>query len=192
MLNKIYIIYDDSLRPCYDVENIIGDKSFGDVIFKRRTLKDIYFEILNKYEFIKGILEINSNSTMKKVLNQVVEFPTETKVIHLYSEYIIKDEENFDIIIRKSQYIKENIVIDSDDGIAGLMFENTEEYIKFLKNCNSMKDTKKPYEDVTHQIMPSNAFFQLNNLSNFLQYITGSFDARFFNSLSGDEYTVTK
>lgn len=192
MLSKIYIVYDNSFRPCYDVENIIGEKSFGEVIFKRRTLKDRYFEILNKYQFIKGILEIDSNITMKKVLNQVVEFPAETKIMHLYSEYIIKDEEDFDIIIRKSQYIKENIVIDSDYGIAGIMFENAEEYIKFLKNSISMKDTKKPYEDVTNQILHSNAFFQLNNLPNFLQYITGSFDARFFNSLSGDEYTVTK
>ncbi|WP_236895912.1 hypothetical protein [Clostridium beijerinckii] len=192
MSNKIYVVYDNSLKPCYDVENIIGDKSFGEVIFKRRTLKDRYFEILNKYEFIKCTLEINSMSEIKKVFNQVSEFPSSTKIVHLYSEYIIKDEENFDIIIKKSQYIKENIIINSDAGIIGLMFENTEEYMKFLKSCISMKGTKAPCEEVIHQTISSNAFFELNDLSNFLQYITGGFDARFFNSLNGDEYTVTK
>ncbi|MVX62870.1 hypothetical protein GKZ28_04025 [Clostridium chromiireducens] len=192
MLEKIYVVYDNSLKPCYDVENIIGDKSFGEVIFKRRTLKDRYFEVLNKYEFIKGILDINSVSTIKKVFNEVSEFPTTTKIIHLYSEYIIKCEESFDTIIKKSQYIKESIIINSNEGIIGLMFDNTEEYMRFLKSCVSMKETKKPCEEVTYQTMLSNAFFQLNDLSNFLQYITGGFDARFFNSLNGDEYTVTK
>lgn len=192
MLSKIYVVYDNSLKPCYDVENIIGDKSFGEVIFKRRTLKDKYFEILNKFEFIKGILEFNSSTTIKKVLNQVSEFPIGTKIVHLYSEYIIKDEDSFDIIIKKSQYIKENVVIDSDEGIAGLMFENTEDYMQFLKICISTKETKKPSEEILHQTMISHAFFQLDNLPNFLQYITGGFDARFFNSLNGDEYTVTK
>lgn len=192
MLNRIYVVYDNSLKPCYDIENIIGDKSFGEIIYKRRTLKDRYFEILNKYEFIKGILEINSLSILKKVFNQISEFPTGTKIVHLYAEYIIRDEDSFDTIIKKSQYIKENIMIDSKQGIVGLMFENTEKYIQFLKSCISMKDTKKPYEEVAHQTISSDAFFQLDNLSNFLQYITGGFDARFFNSLNGDEYTVTK
>lgn len=192
MLNKIYIVYDNSLKPCYDVENIIGEKSFGEIIFKRRTLKDRYFEILNKYDFIKGILEINSASALKKVFNQVSEFTQGTKIVHLYSEYIVKSVEEFDTIIKKAQYIKENISIDSNDGIVGLMFENAEEYMQFLKSCISTKETKKSYDEISHQNLATDAFYQLNNLANFLQYITGGFDARFFNSLNGDEYTVTK
>lgn len=192
MINKISVVYDNTLKPCYDVQNIIGEKSFGEVIFKRIPLKERYFGVLKKYEFINTILTLNSEFELKKLLNKIDEFSRETKIIHLYSQYIIKDEDEFDTIIKKCQYIKENIVIASDEGIAGLMFNSIEEYIDFLKICISTKDTSKAYQEINYQTMLSEAFFCLNNLTDFLQYITGGFDARFFNSLNGDEYTVTK
>ena len=36
------------------------------------------------------------------------------------------------------------------------------------------------------------AFMDLSDLNHFLIFITGGFDARFFNALAGDAYTVTK
>lgn len=190
--NRIYIVYDNSLKPCYDVENIIGDKSFGQIVFKRKTLKDRYFEILSKYNFVKEILEINYERSFKRVINQVSQLPIGTKIVHLYTEYIINDIESFDIIIEKSQYIKENILLDSKYGIAGIMFENTQDYMLFLKTYSSSKEKIRTYEDIPHQVMQTDCFYYLNNLNNFLKYITGGFDARFFNSLSGNEYVVTK
>ena len=53
-MNKVIVVYDDSLRPCHEIRNIIGDKSFKEVIFKRKSLKERYFEILNKYDFIQN------------------------------------------------------------------------------------------------------------------------------------------
>ena len=38
----------------------------------------------------------------------------------------------------------------------------------------------------------SDAFIDLSDVANFRSFITGGFDARFFNYLSGDEYTVEK
>ena len=38
----------------------------------------------------------------------------------------------------------------------------------------------------------SDAFTDLSDVANFRSFITGGFDARFFNSLAGDEYTVVK
>ncbi|MDI9210777.1 MAG: hypothetical protein ACLRWO_14885 [Clostridium butyricum] len=192
MKSRMYVVYDNSINPCYDVENIIGNKSFGEVIFKRKTLNDRYFEILNRYDFIKEILLIKSENSIKGFVNHANQIPTGAKIVHLYGDYIIKNIESFDIIMEKSQYIKENIVLQTKDGIAGIIFKNTQEYIHFLKSYILHKEKNGIDEDISCQIMQTECFFYLNELNNFLQYITGGFDARFFNSLSGDEYVVTK
>ena len=38
-MKKVIVIYDDSLKPNKEIRSIPGDKSYGDTIFKRVTLK---------------------------------------------------------------------------------------------------------------------------------------------------------
>lgn len=40
MIRKAVIVYDDSRRPGRDIAGITGSKSFGQTIYKRRTLRD--------------------------------------------------------------------------------------------------------------------------------------------------------
>ncbi len=192
MISRIYVVYDNSLEPCYDVKNIIGEKSFGEVIYKRKTLRDRLFEVINKYSFISRIIKINNELDWHKCESIISNSNKETKIFHLFSEYVIKDENEFDLIIQKMQYVKENILIIDNDEIIGIIFDNTEAYIKYLKNTVMLRNSKLACNEIETSTMQTKAFFGLNNLSNFLQYITGGFDARFFNSLSGDEYIVTK
>lgn len=46
--------------------------------------------------------------------------------------------------------------------------------------------------EIKFEKIETDAFYNLGIHSNFMQYISGGFDARFFNSVKGDEFTVVK
>ena len=39
-MKSIVVVYDDSLKPNREISTITGNKSYGDTIFKRITLKN--------------------------------------------------------------------------------------------------------------------------------------------------------
>jgi len=192
-LNKVIVVYDDSLRPCYEIRNIIGDKSFKEVIFKRKSLRERYFETLNKYDFIQNFFELNILRNSSQLIEEIKNLPNKMGVVHIYSEHVIKNDKEFDNIIKKSQYIKQNLIIETEEkSVAIIMFRNTNEYISFLKNSLVSNSLEEALQDLEISKINTDTFINLNNINNFLQYITGGFDARFFNALKGDEYIVTK
>jgi hypothetical protein len=192
MLERVYIIYDNSCKPNYDIENIIGDKSFAQIIYKRRSLRDQYLETIKPIYSVNNIIEIEDIYSLEKIVQKVEGLPEAGKVIHLYSDNVVRDNDEFLTVIQKGQYIKQTVMLTTDQSIPAIFFNSIADYLYFLKMCISHRDTKMPMKEIKHEILKTGAFLNLNNLSNFLQYMTGGFEARFFNSLRGDEYTVTK
>lgn len=192
MLEGVYIAYDNSCKPSYDIENIIGGKSFAQIIYKRRSLKDRYFEMLNPIFNVSNIIDIEDIYSLEKIVQKVEVMPEDAKVIHLFSDNIVKDNDEFLTVMQKGQFIRQVITITNNHGISAIFFSSASEYLYYLRLCISHRDTRLPMKEIKHETLRTEAFYNLNNLSNFLQYMTGGFDARFFNSLKGDEYTVTK
>lgn len=179
-MNKVIVVYDDSLRPCYEIRNIIGDKSFKEVIFKRKSLRERYFETLNKYDFIQNFFELNILRNSSQLIEEIKNLPNKMGVVHIYSEHVIKNDKEFDNIIKKSQYIKQNLIIETEEkSVAIIMFRNTNEYISFLKNSLVSNSLEEALQDLEISKINTDTFINLNNINNFLQYITGGFDARF-------------
>lgn len=192
MLEGICIIYDNSCKPSYDIENIIGGKTFAQIIYKRKSLKDRYYENISQIYNINNIIEIEDIYGLEKIIEKIEVIPEGQKVIHLYSDNMVKNIDDFVTVMQKGQYIKQTVMLSDESDIPAVFFYSTVEYLFFLKLCVSHRDTRSPIKEIKHEVLKVNAFLNLNNLSNFLQYMTGGFDARFFNSLIGDEYTVTK
>jgi hypothetical protein len=192
MLKGVCVVYDNSCKPNYDIENIIGDKSFAQIIYKKKSLKEWYFEKLKSIYNINSIITIDDIYSLEAIIQKVEIMPQECKVIHLYSDNIVKLDDEFLTLMQKAQYIKDNVIISSEYGYSAIEFNNTSEYVSFLKLCSSTRDTKKSIKELKYDVLSTESFLNLNNLSNFLLFMTGGFDARFFNSLEGDEYTVTK
>lgn len=193
MAKKIVIIYDDSIIPSYDISNIIGEKSFGQIVHKRQSLKEKYFNYLKKVSCISSIYECPPIYEWKKIMKFVEELPKGVGIAHVFSDYFIKKEDIFFTTAEKMQYMKSITKVCDKDGEAMIIFPEREEYLEFLKEAYNTKATRNASKDwSTCDILFSEAYIYMNRLSNFLQYITGGFDARFFNSLSGDDYIVTK
>jgi hypothetical protein len=190
-MSKPVIIYDDSYNANQDVKNIIGNKSFGQIIYKKHTLKEIYLENIKNTINDFYYCELNHIDQIDEFMDCLKKHEESQLFIHIYSNFIIKDKDEFSILISKYKYIKQNYFI-KQNKLAFLMFYSYEEYIKFLKYCKQKK---------TNQIMPSsinitgidsNALFDISTESQFIKFHSNTFESRFFNSVKSNEFTVLK
>ena len=52
-------IYDNHIEPHSSIKNIIGDKTFGDVILKRKSIKSNFLGFIRKQKVIDEVLELD-------------------------------------------------------------------------------------------------------------------------------------
>ena len=172
MTRNVVIVYDDSRRPGKDIAGITGNKSFGQTIYKRRTLKERVAAVFNDIPGVTGFYETHS-----KELAEIKDTP----VILYYSDFGIAKIKDIETIVYKAGYAHENYKITQANKIACVIYKDAASYL-----TSSHEDIDKYTEIVT------DAFTDLSDVGNFRSFITGGFDARFFNSLTGDEYSVVK
>lgn len=171
MTKNIAVVYDDTRKPGNDIAQITGNKSFGRTIYKRRTLKERVAEVFAGMENV-SFYEAGSKE-MAGLKN--------AHVILYFSDFGIANSKDLETIVYKARYAHENYKITHRNRIACVIFKDENEFFSA-----TMSDLDK-YSEIV-----SDAFTDLSDPANFRSFITGGFDARFFNTLTGDEYTVIK
>lgn len=171
-MKKTVILYDDSRKPDGMIRNITGNKSFGETIYKRKSLRDKMAAIAAKQDMCAAFLDTEDVLTDKYAKNAVLK---------LYSDMPVRDEKAFGVLLEKATYAKECYRIVQDGEIAAVIFPDPDA----LHGADG-----KGEED--YAAIETEAFLNLARPGAFRQFITGGFDARFFNELSGDAYTVVK
>lgn len=183
-MKRIYVVYDDSQMPGKEIRTITGDKSFGETIFKRIALKQRMTERIEKEKQVAAVLTYRGKGDEEAVLNALPLGEEAVTVVHLYSNFGLADAEDFAVLLKKAAYMNE----------AYTAFCNAKPAMHFLESADAYKKAfpaliTREYEA---DAVENHAFTDLSVRANFLAFITGGFDARFFNALAGDEYTVTK
>ena len=175
-MRKVIIIYDDSARPGADIRSITGGKSFGNTIFKRVTLAEHTARLFGDFEEVIGYTTLlNAKAYLATFISKDI-VPVVMK-----SQFIVTDISAVKVIIEKACYAHENYKVVMDDKIACVIYGTPEGFF----------DAKD--KDVTaFAPITTEAFIDISDVDHFRQFITGGFEARFFNALSGDEYTVIK
>ncbi len=171
MVRNVAVVYDDTRKPGRDIAGITGNKSFGQTIYKRKTLKERVADVFEKME---GVNFYEAGSKEMMALKN-------TPVILYFSDFGVAKIKDLETIVYKAGYAHENYKITHLNRIACVIFKNEKE---FFSASASDIESYTPIE--------SDAFTDLSDVGNFRSFITGGFDARFFNSLTGDEYTVEK
>lgn len=180
-MKKLIIIYDDTILIPEKIKTIIGNKSFGDIILKRKTLfSRVEESILDNMELKK----INSKEDFKSIDY----LSKDANYFHILANEAIKDFESFKVLLEKLTFLNDNITIESSEHIVGIGFCNKDKYKEFLEEYQKTNQ----FTLKTKQKIETNIFLDLSDYNNLLLYISSGFDARFFNSLQGDNYTVTK
>ncbi len=181
-MKKVVLVYDDTVLVNDSIKTIIGKNSFGEIILKRKKLFKYVSDIASKkdIEFIK----INDFINFDKKIGY------ENKVIyfHLLSNAAINDEKDFELILEKLKYVKD-ITIVKDDIVYGIVFTSRDEYIKFIKKYEDYHDLNfENYQNVIN----AHCFLNIADYNNLLTFISSGFDSRYFNSLKGNKYSITK
>ena len=182
-MKQIFVIYDDSKMPGKEIKTITGAKSYGETIFKRVTLKDrMEAEIVKE----KQVLTVFNYKGEKDnaALFAALPLDNNTTIVHLYSNFGLKDTKAFSVLLKKAEFMNESYTAFCDNKPAMSFFDGADNYKKAFDALIAGEYEAERIEN--------DAFMDLSVRANFLTFITGGFDARFFNALAGDEYTVTK
>ncbi len=181
-MKMVVVVYDNRIVPNKKIQTIIGNQNYGNIVLKRETLFSKYEKIFKEENCIEEVIRIDSEEDRDNFLQRINKFKI-NNFIHISSNIIYTNAEEMKIIINKAGYVEENIIVKStDNGIA--IFNNATDYVDYLKNgiINSQK----------FEQMESDSFVNLENYNEFLKYISGGFDARFFNSMKSDDNLVIK
>ncbi|MCR5687189.1 MAG: aminoglycoside phosphotransferase family protein [Lachnospiraceae bacterium] len=172
MMRNAVIIYDDSRKPGKEIAGITGGKSFGETIYKRRTLRERVAEAFSDMPGVAGFYDVGSR--------EIADIK-DTPVILYYSDFGIANLKELETIVYKAGYAHENYKITHMNRIACVIYKDAASYFA------SQGTDPESFTEIK-----SGAFTDLSDVGNFRSFITGGFDARFFNSLTGDEYCVVK
>ncbi|MBO4905145.1 MAG: hypothetical protein J5367_07965 [Lachnospiraceae bacterium] len=172
MTRQVTVIYDDTRRPGREIAAITGNKSFGETIYKRKTLRERIAAAFNDMPEVAGFYPAGS-----KEMTEIKDTP----VILYFSDFGITKIKDLETIVYKAGYAHENYKITHHNRIACVIFKDEKEFY------NASAGDLEKYTEIV-----SDAFTDLSDVGNFRSFITGGFDARFFNSLTGDDITVIK
>ena len=183
-MKRIYVVYDDSKMPGKEIRTITGDKSFGETIFKRVTLQQRMIDEITKEKQVAKVLVYRGKDDERAVLDALPLGEEAVTVVHLYSNFGLADTADFAVLLKKAEYMNEAYTAFCDGRPAMSFLESADAYKKAFPALAAGEYEAESVEN--------HAFMDLSVRANFLTFITGGFDARFFNALAGDEYTVTK
>ncbi|MBD5544045.1 MAG: DUF1679 domain-containing protein [Lachnospiraceae bacterium] len=183
-MKRLFVIYDDSVKPNKEVGTITGHNSYGDTIFKRITLKNRMKAEIQKNKAVAHILFYSGIEDREQIYKAYKDLEEPINLVHLYSNFALKDTKEFSVLLTKAQYAKESFVAMCQEKTAMAIVSGGEEYFSHFEDL-----TSRSFEG---EIITTDAFMDISKRSNFLTFITSGFDARFFNALLGDDYTVTK
>lgn len=192
---RILCIYDNHIMPNVFIKNIIGEKTFGEVILKRKSIKNKFYDFIGEEKYVDEIIELNYLWQLDHLIDKVKNVENNVRIIHIFSNFVVLDEEKVKNIFSKAPYINGNYAWVTDNNIPIIfMMKEAKEYCEFILKAVDNLDDCSIYTkyNAKFEFVRTDAFINLAQYSNFLQYISGGFDARFFNAVSGDEFIVTK
>ncbi len=186
------LIQDDSSIKSEIIADVIGERGFLDVVVKRKKLGDYYSDFIKEICGDITIIRIKSYFELADLESKLERrFSTGTKVLHCFSDFIISDSKTAALTFEKIKYVDSPYKVMSGEKCVAVLFENISSYIEFVDNCIQHKSSKQATKGIEKETQIQGVI-NIGEISNFIQCISGQFDARYFNALKGNEYTLTK
>lgn len=191
---KMYFIYDDRILPQNNIVNVVGSTSFGEVLHKREKLSDKIKKTLFEYKDIdiEGFRIVKSDQDLFDLNETILNMKNDTMIIHIMSYCVIVDKENFLLAVSKSVFSDSILVSDAVNPLV-YFFPGPQLYLDYIKNLYLEAFSKNEVRFPTKQVIkPNEHVIDISIFQHFLQFFSGGFEARYFNSLKGDAFTLTK
>lgn len=189
---KVIVVYDDTGKKSEAISDIIGEKGFADVVIKKRRLEERYYEEIKQVYPDVIWRKIHSIFGYGDLINELEIYKSaDIKVIHCFSNYMISDGKKAALSLKKLYFIDDLYAVMSEKKVVAGMFPSVDEYLTF---CKSIIAGQKAWDIIggSHDCFEIEGLVDISVINTFIQYITGDFDSRFFNSLQGNDFTLVK
>ena len=192
MNQPLLFIYDDRTLPNEHFCKVIGEqKRFSEIIYKRESFYSHTRSLLDSISELKSIYTLNHTADLESLVNQKLIFNPDTRIIHMYSYALVTDENEFTLLVQKLYYSQHNVVVMNGNVPLMLYFTNAESYLTYLNtDDNEAKTSLLKRLDINS--MHTDSIYNISDYPAFIRFLSGGFDARFFNTLNATDYTVTK
>lgn len=192
---QILFIYDNRVKPEKAIVGVVGESTFGEILNKRERLVDKFKNIIFSYKEISvsDFVVLNREEDYLKIKDKLLMIKDKAIiVVHVMSFSVIIDPDKLLLALRKSIYSDELLV---NDNIKPYMFffPSVDMYSRSLGKFSLemlLSEDSHWYDE--NVLKPNDGVKNIADFSNFLQFFSGGFEARYFNSLRGDAYTLTK
>ena len=188
---KYLIFYDDMMPKSEAIREVIGDKGFADVVIKKKQLAAVCEDAIRqvypngKWRIIRSFYEL------PEVLQQLAKEAPDSRILHVFADSLIIDPEAAGLTWQKLPFVEEPFRVMAKEKCAAVMFPDVPSYAAFLHAIKRDHMTTEEAAEIT-QDMPIDGTIDIGKTENFIQCITGNFDSRYFNSVHGDDITLTK
>ena len=188
---KVLVVYDDTAAYSEVIRDVIGKKRLGDVVVRKKKVQEHYFAALRRlfptasFCCVKSKFEFQENYAEWSNLEDV-------RVLHCFSRFVFLDADAALLSFEKLNYVNAPYRALCGKQTAALFFPDVRSYLELLKSYQRRGEDGPSLEALVPNAFPISGLLDIGVVSNFIQYITGAFDSRFFNRLDGNEYTLTK
>ena len=183
-MSQVVLVYDDTVEVSPKNRTIIGQRTYGDMVVRRESMFGRLKRLVKE-----GDEDIKIHKISQKKHFYEINYPKDTIFFHLLSNSAICLEEDFKYFLQKLSFIKSRATLSDKSGkIYGAVFSKRDEYFDFLEEYVNQGNLNFLKTDT----IETNMFVDLSTYETLITYISSGFDARYFNSLQGDNFTVTK
>ncbi|KXK25800.1 MAG: hypothetical protein TR69_WS6001001406 [candidate division WS6 bacterium OLB20] len=190
MAKQLVFVYDNRAPLEGAVKTIVGLSNYGDIVYRRHSVAERALEVAAR---VNGVVlfRLDSDDQTDDLL-KLLEEHEDRAVVHFYSSTVISDEKSFTTLLAKCAFVNETMIADRREPRM-VVLSSVADYRLFLaaRSHSEPKKLKDEFAD-TPEIEPHDCLVSISRYENFLQFFSGAFDARHFNSFDIDDYTVTK
>lgn len=182
-------VFDDTVKKNDQIREIIGEKGFADVLVKRKTIFERFSKLINDLFENANIIIIRSKLEYNDLKTKISKY-TEAKIFHFFSNFVICDSVEVGFSLEKLKYVDTSLEFTENGKTVGAIFGKIRQYIEYINYINNWdnNDIEFNFENTSY----IEGVLNIGETSNFIQYITGCFDSRYFNKLTGDDYSIIK
>lgn len=191
---EILVVYDNSVQPGEIIRDVIGQKSYGAVLVKRRHLQDYYRDSLQAIFPAARWVAVNNLYDLEKLRRDLDADAkvASLRVLHCFADFMLNDETMVGLTLRKLEYLDQTVRLLCEKRCMGLMFGQGQEYSDYLGQALLLHDSYEAARGERVPAMEVAGAVYIGEIRNFIQTLTGNFSSRYFNSLRGTEYILRK
>jgi hypothetical protein len=193
MINKLICLYLDFQIVSKEVENIINVKRYGDILFKKKKLKEYHKELYVKAE-VRDFVHVLSIGQLIDLVHEL-RHDTSTYVVLHHSAFAVTIPSEFLLFMQKVKYLDTCLAVSDFDSQKPFLLLDCQTAIPLLEEmAKNSERSDLILEEKTglEQFKLEKWYKTIRTAVDFIEFLHTNFEARFFNSIEKDTLYITK